>query len=257
MSNATASVDPAFSDEKGRPRRTILVVDDAPIFREMEIVFLGRTANILTAADGGEALEIALRERPDLIVTDLSMGEFDGDELCRRIRSHPDLRRTPVVIVTSGLSGDEHERAVRAGADDVVKKPLNRLSLLQAVNRLLRHTLRGLTRVPLETDVRVQAGGTETWAWSRNVSRGGIFIETDGELEPDTELALEFRVPDSKTWIHPTARVIWRRALTDGERAGIGLQFLKLEPGASGWLEEYVYELAPPPDADVPAAGAS
>jgi uncharacterized protein (TIGR02266 family) len=228
------------------PPRKILVVDDAPMFREIETVFLGRTGQIFTACDGTDALVTARRERPDLVLTDLSMRQMDGDELCRQIRHDPDLRNVPVIVVTSGRSPEEHERAVRAGADDVIEKPLNRISLLQVVHRFLRLTVRGLERVPLETEVRLSSAGTDTWAWSRNVSRGGMFVEADSALEPDTELEMEFAVPETSILVQPTARVVWRRPSCDELRPGMGLQFLKLDREASRWLEQYVYELASP-----------
>jgi uncharacterized protein (TIGR02266 family) len=246
--------DAAIFDEKGEPRRTILVVDDTPMFREIETVFLGRTAKIVTASDGTEALRIVRTLRPDLVLADLTMRELNGDDLCRQLRGNPDLRRTPVVIVTSGRSAEEHERAVRAGADDVVEKPLNRVLLLQVVNRLLRLTVRGLARVPLETEVHLQMPGGDLWGWSRNISRGGMFVEADRALEPDTELDLEFQVPETEMCLRPTARVVWRRPLEEGDRPGMGLQFLKLERSAARWLEEYVYERAPVDEPGAPTA---
>jgi len=227
----------------GEPRSKILVVDDAPMFREIETIFLGRTGRILTASDGPEALEIAQRERPDLLLTDLSMREMDGDELCRRIRHDPDLRRLPVIVVTSGGSPDEHERAVRAGADGVISKPLCRVSLLQVVQRFLRMTARSFERVALETEVRLSANGADIWGWSRNVSRGGMFVEADSLLEPDSEFEVEFTVPNTSIVVQPTARVVWRQLPGDPQRpAGMGLQFLKLDREAEQWLEQYIYE---------------
>jgi uncharacterized protein (TIGR02266 family) len=224
------------------PRSKILVVDDAPMFREIETVFLGRSGRILTACDGTDAFAIAQRERPDLLLTDLSMREMDGDELCRRVRHDPDLRRTPVIIVTSSGSPEEHERAVRAGADGVVSKPLCRVSLLQVVQRFLRLTVRSFERVPFETEVRLTANGADVWGWSRNVSRAGMFVEADTTFEPDSEFQLEFSVPDTSIVVHPTARVVWRRPPSDERGPGMGMQFLKLDREAATWLEQYVYE---------------
>ena len=236
----------------GEPRSKILVVDDAPMFREIETVFLGRTGRILTAGDGAEALEIAKRERPDLVLTDLSMREMDGDELCRQLRHDPDLRRVPVIVVTSGRAPEEHERAVRAGADGVIEKPLCRVSLLQVVQRFLRIAVRSFERVALETEVRLCYAGNELWGWSRNVSRGGIFVEVDVALEPDTEFEVEFTAPDTSILIQPTARVIWRRPVDSEQRPGMGLQFLKLDRDAAQWLDQYVYERAVGIDAPTP-----
>jgi uncharacterized protein (TIGR02266 family) len=240
----------------GEPRSKILVVDDAPMFREIETIFLGRTGRILTACDGPEALEIAQREHPDLLLTDLSMREMDGDELCRRIRHDPDLRRLPVIVVTSGNSPEEHERAVRAGADGVVSKPLCRVSLLQVVQRFLRLTTRSFERVAFETEVRLSAkNGTDIWGWALNVSRGGMFVEAEVPLEPDSEFEIEFTVPDTSIVVQPTARVVWRQLPGDPQRpAGMGLQFLKLDREAERWLEQYVYERAGTEVAPAPAS---
>lgn len=230
-------------------KRRILVVDDAPMFRELESLFLGRSGCVVTACDGYEALDAAHHTLPDVIVTDFSMPGMDGDELCVRVKRDPDLRRIPVIVVTGGALPEEHERAVRAGADDVLEKPVNRVMLIQAVNHFLRLASRGLARVPLETDVRLSdPSGTSTWGWARNVSRGGIYVEHERPLEPDTEVALEFEMPETHEPVAPTARVVWRRLASTSDRPGMGLQFLKLEREQARMLEDYVYELAGPED---------
>lgn len=226
-------------------KRKILIVDDAPMFRELESLFLARSGRVLTAEDGDEGFEIAQREQPDVIVTDLSMPGMRGDELCRRIKADPDLGHTPVIIVTGRNNGDEHELAVRAGAADVVEKPVNRISLIQAVNNVLRLAERGLVRVPLETDVCLGLSDQETWARSLNVSRGGIFVElAEPGPEPDTELQLEFSLPEIQGALAPTAKVVWRRHPSTSTQPGVGMQFLKLDRDSARQLDEFVYERA-------------
>jgi uncharacterized protein (TIGR02266 family) len=222
-------------------RRKILVVDDAPMFRELEALFLGRSGRVITARDGNEALAVARRERPDVIVTDLSMPGMDGDELCARLKADADFRNTPIVIVAGSDAGDEHERAVRAGADDVVEKPVNRVTLIQSVNRFLRLAVRGLVRVPMETDVRMGHDGRQLWAWARNLSRGGMFVEAEETLDPETELDLEFALPDVPVPLAPTAKVIWRRPPTSSTRAGLGLRFLNLDRASARQIDEFIY----------------
>ena len=225
-------------------KRKILVVDDAPMFRELESLFLARSGRVITAADGEEAIATARRERPDVIVTDLSMPGLAGDVLCRRIKRDPDLARIPIIIVTGQDDGGEHERAVRAGADDVLEKPVNRVSLIQTVNHFLRLAERGLVRVPLETDVRLALPEQETWGRSRNISRGGIFVELPhGSPAPDTEIQIEFALPDADAPLSPTAKVVWRRLESEAQ-AGVGLQFLKLGSHAARLLDEFIYEHA-------------
>jgi len=221
--------------------RKILVVDDAPMFRELEALFLARCGRVFTASDGVEALAIARRERPDVVVADLSMPVMDGEELCRQLKNDPDLRHTPVIIVTGGAASDDHERAVRAGADDIIEKPVNRLALIQGVSRFLRLAVRGLVRVPMETDVRLSLAKRQVWAWARNVSRGGMFVEAEETLEPDTEIQLQFALPETPLRMAPTAKVIWRRPGSSSSRSGLGLRFLHLDRTAARQIDEYVY----------------
>ncbi len=130
------------------PKKKILVVDDAPVFRELGSLFLARSGQVITASYGGEALVAMERERPDVVMTDLHMPGMDGDVLCREIKSDPNLCQTPVIVVTGGVSADERSRAVLAGADDVISKPIRRSALIQAVNRLLlASSCQGLPRV--------------------------------------------------------------------------------------------------------------
>ena len=234
-------------------KRKILIVDDAPMFRELESLFLARSGRVVTASSGAEALEIARRNSPDVVVADFTMPGMNGDALCREIKSDPDLRRTPVIIVAGRYEEDEHECAVRAGADDVIEKPVNRLTLIQAVNRFLRLAVRGLVRVPIETEVRLGLQDYEAWGHACNVSRGGIFVEAEASVEPETELQLEFLLPNEADTLAPTAKVVWRRMQSPTIRPGLGMQFLKLDRNAAKRLDDYVYEHAATP---VPAEGA-
>jgi len=231
-------------------RRRILVVDDSPVFLELEETFLSRVGHVITARRADEALELARRERPDVVVADLNMPTLGGDEFCRQIKSSPDLARTPVILVTGALHSGDHERAVRAGADDVVHKPINRLQLIEAVNRFLKLAVRGLVRVPVDAEVRLAQSGHEAWGRARNVSRGGMYIESEVTPEPATELTLDFRLPVSGHPLAPTAQVVWRRAPHgDAATGGMGVRFLKLDPETSKLIDDFVYENAEGNDA--------
>lgn len=221
----------------------ILIVDDAAMFRELESLFLARSGRVSTAANASEALEAIQRDRPHVLVTDLCMPGMPGDVLCKVIKSDPRLRDMHVIIVTSSEDPDEHARAIRSGADDVLTKPLNRISLSGAVNRLLRSNVpRGLKRVSLDAPVRLEISGAEAWARARNVSRGGIYVESECPLPPPGEIALEFALPEGSGLVCSTARVVWQH---DAPPHGMGLQFLALDRTASQQIEDFVYERAP------------
>jgi uncharacterized protein (TIGR02266 family) len=225
-----------------QPRRTILLADDAALFRALGALFLARTGEVITARDGAEALACIARERPEVVVADLDMPRLDGAELCRRIKADAELRAIPVILVTSGDEAEHRARAVRAGADDVIAKPIHRVELIQAVNRFLRAPgVRGLTRVPMVAEVRILGSPQVSYGIARNLSRGGIYVEAERTAPPPTEVELRFELPDSKQPLAPTAQVVWRRERTSEHAAGMGMRFLALDRASSQRIDEYVY----------------
>ncbi len=243
---------------------TVLVIDDVPYMLELASVFLSRTARVLTASGGAEGLEIARRHRPDLIVSDSQMPGLSGVELCRAAAADPRLCSTPVIILVNGASGRERGLAIRAGATDVLVKPLSRLSLIEAVSRQLSGArLRALPRVPLEIRARVTASTREETGVVRNVSRGGLFLETSCDLAQRSEVDLRFRLPGSPHLLAASAQVIWRKPEVPGRPSGsegagsahgFGLRFLDIDRTGIRSLDDFVYERAAPRSSTFPTA---
>lgn len=229
------------------PKRKILVVDDTAMFRELESVFLARFGAVITADSGEKALTLAREELPAVIVTDLNMPGMDGDALCRAIRADDALRDTPVIVVTSGENASDRARAVRAGADDIVPKPISRMSLVESVNHFLR-TPRDPSqpRVALETQVFIRGAGSESWGRSCNVSRGGMCVESDRLIPRDTEVEVRFALPESATLLASTARVIWGRPPSPSRPANMGIQFLAIDGESSRRIEDFVHTRVEP-----------
>jgi two-component system cell cycle response regulator len=135
-------------------RCVILAVDDEPVsLRPLSRHLEQMGHRVLTARNGKEALAIALKETPQLVVTDWMMPEMDGIELCRALRRYPAGRNIYVVIVTGRDDEDRVVEAFEAGADDYVTKPFR--------PRLLGARIRGGQRVvrlqkQVDHDKRVQ-----------------------------------------------------------------------------------------------------
>lgn len=120
------------------PRRNVLVVDDEPqITRVLRTTLSGQGLSVRTAGDGDEALEVMRSWTPDLVITDLSMPNLTGLELCRRIRA-----KSQVPIIVLSVRGEEKIKveALDAGADDYVAKPFNMNELLARVRAGLRRS---------------------------------------------------------------------------------------------------------------------
>jgi len=119
-------------------KQRILVVDDEPqITRVLRRSLTTHGYDVRSAADGESALETFGDWRPDLVITDLSMPNVDGIELCRRVR-----RLSAVPIVVLSVKGEEKTKveALDAGADDYVTKPFGMDELLARIRAALRRT---------------------------------------------------------------------------------------------------------------------
>jgi adenylate cyclase len=117
---------------------TVLVVDDQPPnIRLLDAILTPRGYDVRAAASGEEALKVIGRDDIDLVLLDILMPGMDGYEVCRRIRQQAETAYLPVVMVTA--SGDEQKvKALEAGADDFLTKPINQSELLARVASLAR-----------------------------------------------------------------------------------------------------------------------
>ena len=130
-SKATIESDPSKS--------TILVVDDNSQNLELLQAYLEELqCKVITAIDGVKALECVAKDNPDLILLDIMMPRMSGFEVCRRLKADPGTADIPVVMVTALNELGDIERAVAAGTDDFLSKPINKLELLTRVKSLLR-----------------------------------------------------------------------------------------------------------------------
>ena len=123
---------------------TILVVEDNEDNRDMISRRLQRRGYMVVhAANGQEAVEMAARERPDLILMDVSLPVMDGLEATRRIRARAQTQTTPIIAVTAHAMSDDRDKALRAGCDDYHAKPVELPRLVAQMEVLLARTATG------------------------------------------------------------------------------------------------------------------
>jgi len=115
----------------------VLVVDDEPaIVRALSAALQARGYRPITANTGAEAINIAATHNLAVIILDLNLPDFDGVEVCRRVR---EWSRTPIIILTVEGADDRKVAALDEGADDYVTKPFSMPELLARVRVALRH----------------------------------------------------------------------------------------------------------------------
>src|SRR5258708_4778605 len=128
------------STESSPPR--VLIADDNPQGVELLEAYLSGCAyDIETAADGEETLRKVAQWHPDLILLDIMMPKISGFEVCKRIRANRETSDIAVLMITALDQLSDIERAVEAGTDDFLTKPINKTELLLRVRSALKSRL--------------------------------------------------------------------------------------------------------------------
>lgn len=157
------------ADESTR-QHTVLVVEDTADIARLVHLTLRQRFRVLIAPDGQRGLEMARRERPDVIVTDLMMPVMDGLELTRAIRADDDLKQTPIVMLTARGDMEDRLAGVDTGVNAYLTKPFSSRELLSTVRNLTRSTDDAVERL-----MRSQMSSLETVA-------GGLAHEINNPL---------------------------------------------------------------------------
>jgi two-component system, OmpR family, KDP operon response regulator KdpE len=146
-----------------RPR--ILVVDDeAQILRALRVILREAGFESLPANTGEEALDVAALQNPDAAIVDLLLPDFDGIELCRRLREWTDI---PLIVLSAVGEEDAKVRALAAGADDYVTKPFGPRELVARLEANLRRT------APDPEEAQIRVDGLEVDLARRTVRVNG------------------------------------------------------------------------------------
>jgi two-component system OmpR family response regulator len=133
-----AATSQEFPTKTNPPRPRLLIVDDSPVaLAFLEAVFRGAHYEVETASNGVEGLDKAIRNVPDLIVTDGLMPDVDGFELVRRLRSHPETSQVPIVMLTSVDTLDPEYSNRMPQPDALVAKSMQIDPLMEKVKALL------------------------------------------------------------------------------------------------------------------------
>jgi len=154
-----------FQDEIRKS--TVLIADDTEQNVELLQAYLDELGcKVVTAFDGQETLDRVADSKPDLILLDIMMPKLSGFEICKRLKGNPATAAIPICMVTALNEIGDIERAVEAGTDDFLSKPINKWELLTRVRSLLRvrHLQNELERTLSyleEVDQRGAEGGGE------------------------------------------------------------------------------------------------
>lgn len=121
------------------PVPTIYFIDDSATMREViKIAFRRENMDVLASHDAVAALTEIEQKRPDVVITDVIMPEKDGYEVCQFIKNHPELAKTPVILMSGVVNRAVAERAFSVKADELLRKPFQPQDLIARVRNLLK-----------------------------------------------------------------------------------------------------------------------
>lgn len=123
------------------PHSILLIDDHYQLVQGIRNSLQEEGYEIIVAANGLDGLKAARRHRPDLVVLDINMPLMDGLEVCNRLRADNQLKKVPILFLTSRNSVEDRVQGLDSGADDYLAKPFNTAELKARVRALLRRTL--------------------------------------------------------------------------------------------------------------------
>jgi two-component system cell cycle response regulator DivK len=117
--------------------KKILIVEDVELNLDLLTQLLEDEYELVVAEDGAQGVALAVQEQPDLILMDISLPVLDGYEATRRIKANPALTHIPVIALTAHAMSGDQERALAAGCNDYLAKPLNDVLLFEKLDHFL------------------------------------------------------------------------------------------------------------------------
>ena len=119
-------------------KEKILIVEDNPLnMRLIEMVLGVKNYTLLKATSGEEAVDVAIRERPNLIIMDINLPGITGFEVSKKLRKNPVFNHTPIIAITAYAMKGDKERIIEAGCDAYLSKPIDTRELPGKVTEML------------------------------------------------------------------------------------------------------------------------
>ncbi len=228
------------------PVKKILMIDPSETFTR----FLGRIVTrmgyeTLVAGDAKTGLVLAREKMPDLVISELHFGEYDGLSLCAEIVGCPETAAVPVVFVTTDGSRDGRRRAEDAGCSDYLTKPVTINDIHDMLQRNLPFEKKRLTpRIRAELDVEIASGKRRISAKTETIGCGGMLVAACGEgIHIGQTVQISLCLPSNSDPAKLTGEIIYLLESADStQEPGIGIKFTDMGPDGGASLAQFVEE---------------
>jgi CheY-like chemotaxis protein len=223
-------------------KKRIIIANDVKLTLELESSFLQREGFAVHAAGNGrEALELARKVQPDLLLLDYDMPLLSGVEVCAAVRADPSMEHLPVLIVSDSDSTQARERCRKAGCTGFVSRSEGAEQLLRAVAETLRVGVRRRQRVAVKIQVQAGSHYMNFKGEARDLSSSGLRFESPEPIDTDLPVVVQFKLPGSKKNITATVRVT-RCSPCDDDRFLVAAQFDSIDAEARQQIERFLQD---------------
>lgn len=219
---------------------TVLIADDLKFFLETEKSYLQRGGfDVLTALSGEEAVAVAAKKQPHLVLLDLEMPKMDGAAACAEMRKVPALQATPIIIMSATGTPQNRERCMKAGCTEFVAKPEKPEELLGMVARILAVKRRESQRITVVFNVTGTHASRQVIGQAKDLSQGGLLLETSTAIVVGSVLELEFYLPGTRSQVKVKAKVVRAGKSSEGAHQA-GVEFVNLSQSDQEAILDYV-----------------
>jgi signal transduction histidine kinase/CheY-like chemotaxis protein len=227
----------------GIARSRVLVADDNADMRDYVRRLLGARHQVTAVSKGDEALALALKEPPDLVLTDVMMPGLDGFGLLRELRAREQTKTLPIILLSARAGEESRVEGLHAGADDYIVKPFTARELLSRVDAHL-----SLARMRREADearrlsevrlgLALETTGMVAWEWDPEKDRVTSFGDMQSVFGTRLQSSIEgVRLVNAED--EPEHRAKVERVARQGGSYHSQFRIRRADTGATAWLEE-------------------
>ena len=213
-------------------KKKILVVDDSPFMLALVGDMLKKfDYDVATIDNGSDACKEVETTRFDMIITDLNMPVMDGLEFTRQVRTYPNCKFVPILMLSGENDQERITRAKTLGVSTFINKPPREAQLKSILQVIL--SKRSSLRVPVKLEVLYgedQILSNYVAGYTHNMSVGGLFLETMNPLPLHEKLKIKFSLPEEDAPIVCKGRVAWTNSpVSPSDRThppGMGVEFV-------------------------------
>lgn len=220
---------------------TMVFVHDPDIYLELSRRLGKRGVKVINVSSGSVALEMIRKLKPALVILGYELQDLPAGEVVRRLKKSPQSRNIPVIILYDPASDQEGE-VLGLPCDEALARPIDTETLVRKISERLQLPLRRHNRITVDMGVDCAHQGSRLRGFARNISEGGVFIETNETIDVGASLTLSFTLPGQDGSLTVPGKVVRRIELEREFRFGLGVEFGQMPVDSRHQILEFLIQ---------------